>query len=52
MPRKKKVIPEVEKEEMVSIYDPGVDSFREVSLSIAKKYLAELENLKKKIEEE
>jgi len=39
------------KEEKVNFYDPVLDAFREISLSLAKKYLEGLEDLKRQIEE-
>ena len=42
------------KEQMISIYDPGADTYREVPISIAKKFVAaakETEAKLKKLEE-
>ena len=39
------------KEPMVSMYDPAADAFREVPLSLAEKFLGEVDNLKAGIKE-
>lgn len=43
MPKNKK-----EEKEMVSMYDPTVDAYREVPLELAKKFIESAEELKEK----
>ena len=52
MSRKKKEISQPEKEEMVSIYDPSVNAFREVPVSVAKKFIQSAKELERKLKEE
>jgi len=52
MQRKNKEITEPEKEEMVSIYDPSVNAFREVPISVAEKFIQSAKELERKLEEE
>ena len=40
------------KEKMVSMYDPAVDAFREVPVSLAKKFIESAKEIEKKLEEE
>lgn len=54
MPRKKEESKEKGKEIMVSMYDPTVDAFREIPISLAKKFIEsakEIEEQLKKLEE-
>jgi len=46
MPEEK---PKQKKEKMVSFYDPIVDANREIPESLARKYIAHLEELKKQL---
>ncbi len=41
---------EEKKEPMVSLYDPVVDAYRDIPLSLAKKYLEGLEEVKKRVD--
>ena len=41
----------MDKEPMVSMFDPAVGAYREVPLSIAEQHMAEMENLTAKVEE-
>ncbi len=38
------------KEEMVSMYDPVVDAFREVPVSLAKKFIESAKEIEKQLE--
>jgi len=51
MPKKKKE--EIkEKEKMVSMYDPTVDAYREIPISLAEKFVESAREVAKKLEEE
>ncbi len=40
------------KEKMVSMYDPTVDAYRQIPLSIAKKFAGSINELNERIEEQ
>jgi len=40
-----------QKEAMVSMYDPTVDAYRQVPVSLAEKFIEQIEDLKSKIAE-
>ena len=50
MAKKEKEIPQ--KEEMVSIYDPSINAFREVPISVAEKFIQSAKELERKLKEE
>jgi len=50
MPRKKEE--SKEKEKAISMYDPSVDAYREVPVSLAKKFVESAREVAKKLEEE
>jgi len=52
MAKKEKEIPQTEKEEMVSIYDPSINAFREVPISVAEKFIQSAKELEQKLKEE
>jgi formiminotetrahydrofolate cyclodeaminase len=49
MPKEK--IKEEEKEQKVSIYDPAADAFREVPISVAKRFVASAKETEKLLAE-
>lgn len=49
MPKKEKT---KETEKMISIYDPTVDAFREVPISLARKFVESAKEVEKKLEKE
>lgn len=52
MARKKETSEVKEPEEKVSIYDPTVDAFREVPISLVKKFIQLAKELEQKLKEE
>lgn len=50
MPTKKKE--EQESEKMISMYDPAVDAYREVPVSLAKKFIQSAKEVEQKLEKE
>ncbi len=50
MSKKKEKIQE--KERMVSMYDPAVDAFREIPVSLAKKFIESAKEIERQLEEE
>lgn len=50
MPKKKEEAKE--KEKMISMYDPTVDAYREIPVSLAKKFLESAREVAEKLEEE
>lgn len=50
MPRKKEA--EKTKEKTVSMYDPTVDAYREIPVSLAKKFVESARGVAEKLEEE
>ena len=52
MAKEKKEISQPKKEEIVSIYDPSVNAFREVPISVAEKFIQSAKELERKLKEE
>lgn len=49
MPKKKEE--SQNKEEMISIYDPTVDAFREIPVSLAKKFVESAKDVERQLKE-